>query len=95
MCGAGFATSTIIVNTIQSLLEKRGITNVEIIKERIDKIRDYDPSKIDLIVSGNPIPPDISRGVPVLRSLAFLTGVGIENEIDKIVEILKERGLIE
>jgi len=88
VCGAGFATSTMIAEVLSDALSKRGITNVKIIKTRIDRIADIDISDIDLIVSGNPVPSSISRGVPVFRSISFFTGIGIEKDVEKIIEIL-------
>lgn len=89
VCGAGVATCTMIAEAIKERLKKKGFTNVEVIKDRIDKIMDKNPDEIDLIISSNPIPPDIARGVPVFRTMSFLTGIGVEKDIEEIVKKLK------
>ena len=89
VCGAGFATSSLIADNILELLEKKGFStsDIKIIKARIDNLQDY-VEGADLIVSANPIPESLSKGVPVIRSLAFMTGVGLDEAVEEIIKKL-------
>jgi PTS system galactitol-specific IIB component len=42
----------------------------------------------DLVVTTTPVPQDL--GVPVIQTLAFLTGIGKEAVIEQIAQILKK-----
>ena len=44
-------------------------------------------SGVDLIVSTTPLPGNL--GVPVIQTLAFLTGIGKEAVIEQIIQALK------
>jgi len=89
VCGAGFATSSLIGNNIIEGLEKKGINTIgfDVEKTRVDNLQDK-VANADLIVSANPIPESIAQKVPVIRSLAFFTGVGLDEVIDEIIEKL-------
>ncbi|GCF94398.1 PTS galactitol transporter subunit IIB [Enterococcus florum] len=83
-CGTGVATSTVVCMRVKEELEKNGIpATVEQCK--VAEL----PSKIenaDLVVTTTSFESD---AIPVIRALSFLTGVGIEEDVKKIVEILK------
>jgi PTS system galactitol-specific IIB component len=44
-------------------------------------------SGVDLVVSTTPVPDDL--GVPVIQTLAFLTGIGKEDVLNQIEEFLR------
>jgi PTS system galactitol-specific IIB component len=46
-------------------------------------------SGVDLIVTTNSVTGDFG-GIPVIRSLAFLTGIGKDKLIDDIIAVLKK-----
>ncbi|MDR1904398.1 MAG: PTS sugar transporter subunit IIB [Treponema sp.] len=83
-CGTGIATSTVVTIKIQEALKANHI-EADVIQCKVAEI----PSKIDgadLIVTTTVYE---NPKVPVIRGLSFLTGIGMENDIKKIVEALK------
>jgi PTS system galactitol-specific IIB component len=83
-CGTGIATSTVVTIKIQEALKKNNI-DADVIQCKVAEI----PSKIDgadLIVTTTVYE---NSKVPVIRGLSFLTGIGMEKDIQKIVDTLK------
>lgn len=85
-CNAGVATSNTIAYKVKSLLKKKGyeaqveavdITSVE---------RALKTADMYICI----IKPDKDYGVPMCNGMAFLTGVGVEKELEKIIEVLKK-----
>ncbi|SKC87917.1 PTS sugar transporter subunit IIB [Maledivibacter halophilus] len=86
-CGTGIATSTVVVKKLKTLLDQHGAAaNVQQCKvsELDSKLDD-----VDLIITTTPYKNTIND-VPVVVAISFLTGVGIENDINKIVEIISK-----
>ncbi len=83
-CGTGIATSTVVTLKLQEALKKAGI-EAAVTQCKVSEVASK--TDVDLIVTtthyDNP-------KVPVFRSLAFLTGVGVEAEIAKIIELLNK-----
>jgi len=84
-CGTAIATSTVVARKIEEELSKRGFS-VEITQCKASEV----PSKAeghDLVVTTT-----FASGagsIPVVHTISFLTGVGIEKDIEKIVGFLK------
>jgi PTS system galactitol-specific IIB component len=84
-CGTAIATSTVVAKAIEEAMKERGI-DVVVRQCKAMEIR----SKIrgvDLVVTTTPVPDDL--GVPVIQTLAFLTGMGKEEVIEQITQILQ------
>ena len=84
-CGTAIATSTVVARKIEEELAKRGIdvvTNQCKAAEVPSKVEGHDLVVTTTYVSG-------TGDVPVIHSVSFLTGIGIEQDIEKIVEHLK------
>jgi PTS system galactitol-specific IIB component len=86
-CGSGIATSTVARNSLEEKLTERGIqlNNISFDQTSIAQL----PSKAenaDLVVTTSKYTNDI--GVPVLNGLPFLTGVGVDPLVDKVIEVL-------
>lgn len=84
-CGTAIATSTVVANAIEESLRARGIEVVTRqckASEVAGLAKDY-----DLIVTTTPVPPNL--GVPVIQTLAFLTGIGKEDVIEQIIKTLQ------
>lgn len=85
-CGTAIATSTVVARKIEEELEKRGI-QVEITQCKASEVpshvEGYDLVVTTTFVSG-------AGTVPVLQTVSFLTGIGMEKDIEKIVEYLKD-----
>ncbi len=84
-CSSGVATSQLIASTVKSLLIERDI-NVDI--EAIDLMM------IDHFISTADVYISICQGdeekydLPVLNGIAFLTGIGLDEELEKLIKIL-------
>ena len=86
-CGTGVATSTVMAVAIEEALRERGL-RVVIRQCKATEV----PSMIDdvdLVVSSTMLPPNLSK--PTFVTLAFLTGMGKDSMIEKIVEVLKAK----
>lgn len=84
-CGTGVATSTVINIRLKEELEKNNIlATVEQCK--VAEL----PSKVgnaDLVVTTTSY---TNESIPVIRALSFLTGIGTEKDVQKIIEVLNE-----
>ena len=85
-CGTAIATSTVVARAIEEAMDERGIQVIT----RQCKATEV-PSLVqgmDLVVTTTPVPANL--GVPVIHTLAFLTGIGKEAVIEQIVKALTE-----
>jgi len=86
-CGTAIATSTVVARKIEEELEKRGI-KVDITQCKASEV----PSLVeghDLVVTTTMVSG--AGAVPVLHTVSFLTGMGIEQDIEKIIGFLKDK----
>ena len=85
VCGAGIATSTVVARKLEEKLQEKGID----VETRQCKAAEVEGmlDNVDLIVSTTPVPDDIK--VPVVKTLAFLTGIGEDKAIEEIVRKLR------
>ncbi|MCR2045147.1 PTS sugar transporter subunit IIB [Anaerosalibacter massiliensis] len=83
-CGSGIATSTVVANKVKELLNSKGV-DAHIQQCKAAEV----PSLIDgfdLLVTTTPI-GDVGN-VPVVRTISFISGIGIEKDIELIIEKL-------
>ncbi|MDR2551645.1 MAG: PTS sugar transporter subunit IIB [Treponema sp.] len=83
-CGTGIATSTVVTIKIQEALKVNHV-DAEVVQCKVAEL----PMKIDgadLIVTTTAYE---NSKVPVIRGLSFLTGIGMEKDLQKIVDMLK------
>ena len=82
-CNNGVATSQTIASKVQSLLDERG---AKATVEAVD-IRSIDTylSSADAYICV--IAPDHEFNIPVVSGVAFLTGIGQEEELQKLIDI--------
>lgn len=86
-CGTAIATSTVVAKAIEDALRERGI---EVITRQCKASEVASMVEgMDLVVTTTPVPTNL--GVPVIQTLAFLTGIGKEAVIDQIVKVLSEK----
>ncbi len=84
-CGTAIATSTVVARRIADELEKRNIS-AEISQCKASEVK----SKVaghDLVVTTTFVSD--AGDVPVIQTVSFLTGIGVEADIEKIVNYLK------
>jgi PTS system galactitol-specific IIB component len=83
-CGTGIATSNVVVQQLDDLLRKRGL------EARIETCRASEvEAKVafyDLVVSTTDVGD--TKGKPLVRTVSFLTGIGVERDVDHIARIL-------
>jgi len=87
VCGAGLATSTWIANKLTQSLAERDI-EAEITEMKIMDLA-LSASNFDLIVSASNL--GNVYDAPVVVSTSILTGIGFEDTIDNIIEILRSK----
>ena len=86
-CGTAIATSTVVAKAIEEAMKARGI-NVTTRQCKASEVKSL-AEGVDLIVTTTPVPQGL--GVPVIQTLAFLTGIGKEAVINQIAEILQSK----
>jgi PTS system galactitol-specific IIB component len=85
VCGAGVATSTVVVKKLEQKLEERGIP-VQVDQCKATEVP-FKKENYDLIVTTTLLGE--VEGIPVVQTVSFLTGIGMEQDIDRIAELLK------
>lgn len=85
VCGTGIATSTVVARKLEEKLKEKGID----VETRQCKVAEVESmlENVDLIVATTPVPDDIK--IPVIKTLAFLTGIGEDEAIEEIVRKLR------
>jgi len=78
-CGTAIATSTVVAKERGIIVTTRQCKAAEV-KSLV--------SDADLVVTTTQVPSDL--GVPVIHTLAFLTGIGKEEVIEQIAEALSD-----
>ncbi len=84
-CGTGLATAAVIAQAVTRALRERGVT-VEADLCAVTEVAEKAPGHA-LVVSTTPIAD--SAGVPVVHTLAFLTGVEVDAVVDRMMSILQ------
>lgn len=83
-CGTAIATSTVVAKKVEELLKQRGYDVF------IDQCKaaeaPFKAANFDLIVTTTPV--GNVGNVPVIHTVSFLSGVGVEKDIQKIIETL-------
>lgn len=83
-CGTAIATSTVVAKKLQEALEKRGLA-VKIDQCKASEVE----SKVhgyDLVVSTTEVGD--TKGKPLVRTVSFLTGIGVDADVQKIAKLL-------
>lgn len=85
-CGSGIATSQTVASKINSMLEDDGIqANVESVDiKALDNII----NTVDIYVTI--VPGSETYGKPTINGIKFLTGMGLEEEYEKLKELIKK-----
>lgn len=85
-CGSGVATSQTVASKLSRLLRENG-ANAEV--EAVDmKALEQHLKTADAYVSI--VKPSKDYGKPVFNGISFLTGVGMESELKKILEFVSQ-----
>lgn len=85
-CGAGIATSTVVMSKLEKLFEENSI-DVELhqikIAEAASKQKDA-----DMLISTTILPTEYD--IPAIKAMGFLTGIGMDKLQDEIIETAKK-----
>ncbi len=84
VCGTGIATSTVVARKLEEKLDEKGIS----IETRQCKASEVENrlEGVNLIVTTTPVPDNL--GIPVIRTLAFLTGIGEDQVVEEVAKKL-------
>lgn len=85
-CNAGVATSSTIAHKIKTLLNKQGL-EAEIEAIEITSLEQHLKGAAIYVCV---IKPQKDYGIPMCNGVPFLTGVGMEKELEKIIEAIRE-----
>lgn len=83
-CGTAIATSTVVAKKLEERLKARGL-DVKIDQCKASEVGGR-AEQYDLIVSTTEV--DATGGKPHVRTLSFLTGIGIDADVEKIAQLL-------
>ena len=83
-CGTAIATSTVVAKKLEEKLRAKGL-EVAIDQCKASEVGSK-AAGYDLIVSTTEV--DDAKGKPLVRTLSFLTGVGIDADVEKIAKLL-------
>ncbi len=79
-CGTAIATSTVVAKKLEEMLKARGI-DVKIDQCKASEV-EARAANYDVIVSTTEVTG--TAGKPLIRTLSFLTGIGIDADVEKI-----------
>lgn len=84
-CGTAVATSTVVAMALEEAMAERGI-RVSIRQCKATEVPSL-VADVDVIVSTTPIPDNL--GKPVIKGLAFLTGIGKDAALAEVEAALR------
>lgn len=85
-CGAGIATSTVVVKKVEDLFARHHIP-VEIDQIKISEASAKEDSA-DLLITTTMLPTEYK--IPAIKAMAFLTGIGTEKVEKEIIEAVEK-----
>jgi PTS system galactitol-specific IIB component len=86
-CGTGIATSTVVAVAIEEACKKEGL-GVIVKQCKAAEIPALLAEGADLVVTTSTLRFD--PGIPVIKGLAFLTGVGTQQVLAQIMDVLRK-----
>ncbi len=81
-CGSGVATSQTVASKVQKLLKEKGIY-AQVDAVDIKSLNQYIKESSAYIAITQ---PKEKYPIPVINGIAFLTGVGMEGELQKVID---------
>jgi galactitol PTS system EIIB component len=85
-CGTGIATSTVVAKSIEDACKENKIS-VNVKQCKAAELPHILQDGADLVVTTSQLRFD--PGVPVVKGLAFLTGIGKDQVLKQIIDILR------
>jgi len=91
VCGTGIATSTVVRERLNEGLPERGISIGTIDKAKVTEAKGkLGNGKYDMVVTTTQMNED-RYDLPVYHTTAFMSGIGQDEALDDIAEILKRK----
>ena len=89
VCGSGVVTSSMIALKIKDQLKERGwdATMYEASPVSLNTV--ITGKDVDVIVCASPVNEDV--GIPKVKGMGMVTGMGEEKVINSIIEVLEEK----
>lgn len=88
VCADGVATSTMVLVTLRDAFEDAGI-NADFVQGRVlDADSMAKNGKYDFIISTAGTNLDLETNIPIFSGVPFLTGIGKDDLLEKIMQIL-------
>lgn len=87
-CGAGVATSTLVNKRVSDLLKENNI-KAHITQCTYTEVEGF-VKNADLIIASSRIAKEIN-GTPVFVAIPYISGIGVEEFEEKIVNYLKDK----
>jgi len=84
-CGSGVATSTMVETKIKQSLEAKGKSGFSVSHCRMIDI-EANLNGVELLVYNVQLQKDY--GVPTMKGMPFLTGIGLDKAVNEMIEIL-------
>jgi PTS system galactitol-specific IIB component len=85
-CGTAIATSTVVLRKIEERLEEKGI-KANFVQCKASEVH-AKLDGVDLIVTTTPV--NNVGDIPVIQTLSFITGLGIDADMEKILSYIQE-----
>ncbi len=82
-CGSGVATAQSVSNKVALLLKERNIHHIQVKAVDLKSVDRYIPDSIAYIAITK---VDKEYPIPVINGISFLTGIGMETELNKIIQ---------
>lgn len=87
VCGSGVVSSSMVEQKLKDILKP--VASVEVIGTLPTAVKDYvDRGGVDFVVTTSPLPDGI--GVPVVKGVALLTGIGEDAVIEEILKVAND-----
>ena len=86
VCGVGYASSTIIAERLRDLLERNGLTGEIRIQQATFNEMPNLLDSVDVVVTSSMVSGEYP--IPVYSGVPFLSGIGMEDLENKILEAL-------
>ena len=86
-CGTGIATSTVVAVAIEQACKKEGLS-VNVKQCKAAELPMILADGADLVVTTSTMRFD--PGIPVIKGLAFLTGIGKDQVLAQIMDVLRK-----
>lgn len=89
-CGTSMITSSIAINKVKAALASANIESKFLqckFSEVPAQVKTFQP---DLIIPTGALDEKMANGVPIVRGTCFITGVGVEQTLKIIIDILSK-----